>query len=72
MATAKKRKVEEEVVGTFFSVRVSEDHARMFTEKCVAYGGKSAVLRECIEAFNEGRLSIKQSPKKKDIYSLGK
>lgn len=46
------------------SVRLSAEVRRVFLEKSAKYGGTSYVLRELVQAFNDGRLSITPPPYK--------
>ena len=52
----------------FLTVRIHPMEHKKFSQKAVAYGGVSKVLRELISAFTEDRAVIQPPSNHKDLY----
>lgn len=55
---------------SFLTVRLTPQERKAFGVKAEAYGGPTYVARELVEAFIEGRLTIKPNPKKRSLYHV--
>lgn len=53
------------------TLRVSPELRSQFRDKAVKFGRPSDVLREIIEAFNDGRLVIQPDQKRESLYVTG-
>ncbi len=52
----------------FLTVRFTQSEYKKFSQKTVAYGGVSKVVRELVSAFNEDRAVIQPPVNHKDLY----
>ena len=62
--------VKKPELGKFITVRVTPKFHTQFQRKVRAFGPPSAMLREILEAFVEGRLVIQPSPTKRNLYHV--
>lgn len=55
---------------SFLTIRLTPQERKAFGVKADSYGGPTYVVRELVEAFIEGRLTIKPNPNKRSLYHV--
>jgi hypothetical protein len=53
----------------FLTVRLNRKTADAFRTKAKEYGGTSEVMREIVEAFIDGRLTVQPNPNRKTLFN---